>query len=303
MNGTKDLQKPDRTFTLENADAPLPLIIDSAHSGREYPEDFRYACPLPDLAKMEDRYVDDLFSAAPDHGAALLRAHFARSYIDLNRAIDDIDPRLLADPWPHETHGIIRPTARSDSGIGLLCRLTRPGVPVYSRALTSDEIIHRIEHYYKPYHDALERFLDSAHYRFGAVWHISAHSMPAASAVPKRALKLAGREAAPSDFVLGDRDGTTCGREFVHAVRDYLRKQGFRVSINDPYKGVELIRRYAQPTRGRHSLQIEINRALFIDEETGDKNSNYLETKKKINALIDLCANFARHNLQRTAAD
>lgn len=303
MNGSKDLQKPDRTFTLENADAPLPLIIDSAHSGREYPADFRYACPLPDLARMEDRYVDDLFSAAPDHGAALLHARFARSYIDLNRAIDDIDPRLLADPWPHETHGMIRPTARSDSGIGLLCRLTRPGLPVYSRTLASAEIIHRIEHYYKPYHAALENFLDDAHYRFGAVWHISAHSMPAASAVPKRALKLAGREAAPSDFVLGDRDGTTCGREFVHAVRDYLRKQGFRVSINDPYKGVELIRRYAQPTRGRHSLQIEINRALFMDEETGDKNPFYLKTKEKIGELIDHCASFAKHDLQRTAAD
>lgn len=303
MNGMKDLQKPDRTFTLENADAPLPLIIDSAHSGREYPEDFRYACPLPDLARMEDRYVDDLFSAAPDHGAALLHAHFARSYIDLNRAIDDIDPRLLADPWPNETRGMIRPTARSDSGIGLLCRLTRPGLPVYNRTLASAEIIHRIDHYYKPYHAALESFLDDAHYRFGAVWHISAHSMPAASAVPKRALKLAGREAAPSDFVLGDRDGTTCGREFVHAVRDYLRKQGFRVSINDPYKGVELIRRYAQPTRGRHSLQIEINRALFMDEETGERKPFYLKTKEKIGDLIDHCASFAKYDLQRTAAD
>lgn len=303
MNGTKDLQKPDRTFTLENADAPLPLIVDSAHSGREYPEDFRYACPLPDLAKMEDRYVDDLFSAAPDHGAALLRAHFARSYIDLNRAIDDIDPRLLADPWPHETHGIIRPTARSDYGIGLICRLTRPGLPVYNRTLASAEIVHRIEHYYKPYHAALESFLDSAHYRFGAVWHISAHSMPAASAIPKRALKLAGREAAPSDFVLGDRDGTTCGREFVHAVRDYLRKQGFRVSINDPYKGVELIRRYAQPTRGRHSLQIEINRALFIDEETGEKSHKYSNLKDNLKNFIKYCADYCNDKLSSIAAD
>lgn len=298
-----DLQKPDRTFTLENADAPLPLIVDSAHSGRKYPADFRYACPLPDLAKMEDRYVDDLFSAAPDHGASLLHAHFARSYIDLNRAIDDIDPRLLGDSWPHETHGVIRPTARSDSGIGLICRLTRPGLPVYNRTLASAEIVHRIEHYYKPYHAALESFLDSAHYRFGAVWHISAHSMPSASAIPKRALKLAGREAAPSDFVLGDRDGTTAGRDFVHAIRDYLKKQGFRVSINDPYKGVELIRRYAQPTRGRHSLQIEINRALFMDEETGEKNPFYRKTKEKIGDLIGHCAGYAKHNLQRTAAD
>lgn len=298
-----DLQKPDRTFTLENADAPLPLIIDSAHSGREYPADFRYACPLPDLAKMEDRYVDDLFSAAPDHGAALLHARYARSYIDLNRAIDDIDPRLLGDSWPHETRGIIRPTARSDSGIGLICRLTRPGLPVYSRTLSSAEIIHRIEHYYRPYHAALESFIDSAHYRFGAVWHINAHSMPAASAVPKKALKLAGREAAPSDFVLGDRDGTTCDREFVHAVRDYLRKQGFKVTINDPYKGVELIRRYARPTRGCHSLQIEINRSLFMDEETGEKGKNYERTKHGIAGLIAYCATFAKQNLQRAAAD
>ncbi len=297
------LTKPDRTYILENADAKLPLIFESSHSGRKYPADFRYACPHADLAKMEDRYVEDLFSAAPECNAALLYALYARSYIDLNRASDDIDLKLLGDVWPQEEYGPVRPTSRSDAGIGLISRLIKPGLPIYSRSLNTAEIRHRIEHYYKPYHATLENFIESAHYRFGTVWHISAHSMPSASATPKKALKIAGSHTAPCDFVLGDRDGTTSGRDFTHTIRDYLKKQGFTISLNDPYKGVELVRRYSQPTRGRHSLQIEINRALFMDEECGEKTKNYTPLKQKVTDLIAFCADYARNNLISLAAD
>ncbi|MCB9976507.1 MAG: N-formylglutamate amidohydrolase [Rhodospirillales bacterium] len=298
-----DLKKPDTSYILENAEAPLPLIFESSHSGRLYPDDFRYACPFRDLERMEDRYVEDLFSAAPDHGAALLRALYARSYIDLNRAPDDIDPKLIGDVWPQEKYGPMRPSSRSDAGIGLISRLIRPGLPIYSRTLSSAEIHHRIEHFYKPYHAALENFIESAHYRFGTVWHVSCHSMPSASAVPKHAPKLVGHLAQPSDFVLGDRDGSTCSREFVHTIRDNLKNRGFRVTINDPYKGVELVRRYSQPTRGRHSLQIEINRALYMDEETGEKLKQYNEIKTKITELINLCSEYCSNNLTSLAAD
>jgi N-formylglutamate deformylase len=297
------LTKPDRTYILENADAPLPLIFDSSHSGRLYPDDFRHACPHADLTKMEDRYVEDLFSAAPDHGAALLHALYARSYIDLNRAPDDIDLKLLGDVWPQETYGPVRPTSRSDAGIGLVSRLIRPGLPIYSRTLNAAEILHRIAHYYRPYHAALENFIEAAHYRFGAVWHISAHSMPSASATPKKALKVAGSNPVACEFVLGDRDGTTSGRDFTHAIRDYLKKQGFTVSLNDPYKGVELVRRYSQPTRGRHSLQIEINRSLFMDEETGEKSKYYRSIKDKVTDFIAFCSSFSKENLTSLAAD
>lgn len=298
-----NLAKPDKTYILENADAPLPLIFDSSHSGRLYPVDFRHACPRPELMKMEDRYVEDLFSAAPECGAALLHALYARSYIDLNRAADDIDLKLLGDVWPQENCGPVRPTSRSDAGIGLVSRLIRPGLPIYDRTLSSAEILHRITHYYTPYHAALENFIESAHYRFGTVWHISAHSMPSASATPKKALRAAGTHPAPCDFVLGDRDGTTCGRDFVHAVRDYLKKQGFSVSLNDPYKGVELVRRYSQPTRGRHSLQIEINRALFMDEESGEMSRDYKSFKDKTTSLVAFCKDYCRSNLTSLAAD
>ncbi|MCB1592049.1 MAG: N-formylglutamate amidohydrolase [Alphaproteobacteria bacterium] len=298
-----NLQKPEQTFILENADAPVPLIFESSHSGLLYPDDFRYACPFPELERMEDRYVEDLFSAAPDHGAALLHALYARSYIDLNRAADDIDPNLLEGEWPHETHGPARPTARSDAGIGLISRLIKPGLPVYTRSLNADEILHRIMHYYRPYHTALESLIETAHYRFGAVWHISCHSMPASSATPRRAPKLVGNRILPSDFVLGNRDGTTCGPEFVHAAQSFLKQQGFRVTINDPYKGVELIQRYSQPTRGRHSLQIEINRSLFMDEASGEKTEKYLNIKGKIADFIEFLSVYCRNNLTSVAAD
>lgn len=287
-------------FTIIKPSAPLPLVFDSPHSGTRYPADFRYACAFPDLEKAEDKYVDDLFSVAPKTGATFLCAHFPRSYIDVNRAEDDIDPGLLSRDWPF---GGIRPTSRSDAGIGLIRRLVKPGTPVYARALEPEEILRRIEGYYRPYHAALKTTLDNLHYDFGQVWHINCHSMPASSAYPKQALGLAGQRPVTADFVLGDRDGTTCDYAFIDLVRNYLKSRGYKVAINDPFKGVELVGRYAAPARGRHSLQIEINKSLYMDEETGRKNTDYQTMKSDIDGLISTCAGFVKGNLRSLAAD
>lgn len=287
-----------RLYTPKN---PLPLVFDSPHSGRDYPEDFGFSCPFDILEKAEDNYVDDLFAPVPAHGGTLLCALFPRTYIDVNRAVDDIDPDLLApgfeDEWPHP----FNPTQRAHAGIGLIRRVVRPGVPVYNRKLNAKEISHRIENYYKPYHAELSKLIESYHYDFGQVWHINCHSMPQGGGVSK-ILSHAALNAMP-DFVLGDRDGTSCELAFTHALRDCLKGLGYRVAINNPYRGVELVRRYSGPATGRHSIQIEINKGLYWDEDNNRKSRNYSALKEDIESLIKYCAAYVSAGLASMAAD
>lgn len=285
-----------KPFLIHTSKNSLPLIFDSPHSGTAYPDDFHFSCDFSELEKAEDKYVDQLFAAAPDYGAALLCATFPRSYIDVNRCATDIDPELLHEPWPHSE---IAPSARSDAGIGLIRRLVRPGVPVYDRVLSAREIQNRIENFYTPYHTALEKLIDESHYNFGQVWHVNCHSMPASSARPKNS----GRLNHPSDIVLGDRDGTTCDLDFTHALRDVLKKMGYVVTINDPFKGVELVRRYSNPARGFHSIQIEVNKSLFMNEDTNQKNKNFTRVKDDMEKLMSFCAEYVDSNLLNLAAD
>ncbi len=287
-------------FHSENA---LPVIFDSPHSGHSYPDDFKYACDINTLRKIEDAYVDDLFAEAPNHNAVLLNALFPRSYIDVNRAIDDIDHTLVEGDWPHDTHGYTKPTNRSDSGIGLIARLIKPGIPIYNRPLCANEIMNRVKTYYEPYHETLCTVLDDAYYRYGQFWHINCHSMPSAAAYPKHHIVMIGSTPKPSDIVLGDLDGSTATREFMHVLRDFWKNKGYRVTINDPFKGVELISRYAQPTRGKNSVQIEINRTLYMNEETGEKNKNYEVIKGHCTEMIKTCTAFASNHLTDMAAD
>ena len=281
-------------YTLIRPRHGLPLVFDSPHSGTAYPADFDYACPFDILEKAEDKYVDELFCAAPDKGAAFLYAEFPRSYIDVNRCARDIDTDLLEDIWPEE----INPTPRSHAGIGLIRRLVKPGVPLYNRNLKVNEIKHRIENYYVPYHEALGQTIEDLHYNHGQVWHINCHSMPSQETGSLRA--------SPSksvDFVLGDRDGTSCDLHFTHAVRDFLKGLGYRVTINDPYKGVELVRRYSNPATGRHSLQIEISRSLYMNEQTYKKSIQFNKLKNNIDRLIEFCADYVQAQALPMAAD
>lgn len=274
----------------------LPLVFDSPHSGADYPADFQYACDFSQLQRAEDKYVDELFDGALARGASFLRARFPRSYIDVNRAETDIDTELLSESWPED----IEPTTRAHAGIGLVRRLVRPGLPVYDRALTNDEVRGRIEHYYRPYHAALEKLIADTHYRFGMVYHINCHSMPA----PAIAHNFGFLHAfAPPDFVLGDRDGTSCDPAFTRAVRDYLKSQGYRVAINDPYKGVELVSRYSNPATNRHSLQIEVGRWLYMDEESCKKSRGFARTKSAVHGLTGFIADYVQAQTLPMAAD
>lgn len=281
-------------YTLKRPETPSPLVFDSPHSGIIYPQDFDFACPFDVLEKAEDKFVDELFESAPDHGAALLCADFPRSYIDVNRCERDIDVDLLEEIWPEET----APTMRSHAGIGLIRRLVRPGVALYGRHLKVAEIRHRIDNYYRPYHETLHGLIEDAHYHHGQVWHINCHSMPTQESQCFRAnpLKCA-------DFVLGDRDGTSCATHFTRAVRDFLVGLGYNVAVNDPYKGVELVQRYSNPATGRHSLQIEVARSLYLDEETYKKSGNFAKMQNDITKLIRFCADYVSVQSLPMAAD
>ena len=258
----------------------VPLVFDSPHSGSHYPEDFRFACSLETLRRAEDSYVDELYGAAPAYGATLIGALFPRSYLDPNRAVDDIDEALIDGEWPTP----LKPSQNTRAGLGLVRRVARPSTPIYEAKLTIDEILTRIERCHTPYHRVLDEACTRAHAKFGAVWHINCHSMPS-----KRSARDIGR---PADFVLGDRDGTTCDREFTDFVAAVLRRRGYDVRINEIYKGVEIVKRQGRPAVQRHSLQIEVDRALYMDQKSLQKNSNFAQLQADITHLIEKLRDF-----------
>jgi len=277
----------------------LPLVFDSPHSGTFYPEDFEYACDINELRKLEDAHIDDLFSTAPQYNAALLCATFARSYIDPNRGIDDIDEQMLKSPWPEYHFGALAPTERSEQGIGLIARDVRKEMPIYKRKLSIDEVSHRISNYYVPYHKTLEKILNKAHKRHGQVWHINLHSMPSSLAYPKRKNEPYRKHATPcaSDIVLGDLDGYCCEPSFVQVIQNFWEELGYNVSINDPFKGAEIIANYGHPEEGRNSLQMEINRSLYMNEATGKPTGAYQRFKEHCTQMIAFCAHYCEKQL------
>lgn len=264
---------------------PLPVVLDSPHSGKHYPDDHGAAVPASVMQGGEDVYVDELFGEAPRHGAVLLHALFARTYIDPNRDEADIDTSLLADEWT----GPINATFKQELGKSLIWRLTANSRPIYDRKLPASEIKARIERYWRPYHDALDEALDSLHGHYGAVWHINCHSMHS----------IAGRNQVDygqrrPDFTISDRLGKTCEPEFMTVVVDCLRGKGYDVRVNDPYQGAEIVRRYGRPHEARHSLQIEINRALYVVERSQRKHSGFEKLRADLGDLVAAVCDFAR---------
>lgn len=271
----------------------VPLVLDSPHSGTLYPEDYGHAAPLAALRRSEDTHVDALFGDAPRHGATRLDALFPRSYIDVNRALDDLDPELLDAPWPTA----LAPGAKTTLGIGLVSRLCGAMVPIYDRRLGVDEVRGRIERCWIPYHRELDRLIDATHRRHGIVFHVNCHSMPP---VGGEGMSLdAGRPRA--DFVLGDRDGTTCGEAFVAEAERHLAGLGYDVRRNDPFKGVEIVRRHGRPGAGRHSLQVEVNRRLYLNEDTREPNAGFAGVRAGLDGLVAALAAFAQAQAPITA--
>ncbi|MGE8320285.1 MAG: N-formylglutamate amidohydrolase [Comamonas sp.] len=282
--------RPDEPVVvhLPTAEA-LPLVCDSPHSGTAYPEDFGHAVPLRLLRRGEDTHVAALWDRWPAFGATLVEATFPRTYIDPNRSEADLDPAQIDGEWPVP----LAPSAKTQQGLGLIWqRISQAGVatPLYERQRTVAEIERRIAGYWRPYHAALAQAIDASVQRFGRVWHLNLHSMP------NDVYQRLGRTDAPplADFVLGDRDGTTCAPEFIHLIGDTLQGFGYSVAYNEPYKGVELIGRIGQPQLGRHSLQIEIRRPVYMDEDTREPNAGFEPLRQHLRQLMQVVAEHVR---------
>ena len=269
--------------------AALPLVCDSPHSGVHYPADFAAAVPLQRLRGGEDTHIDSLWSAIPKAGGTLIGATFPRVYIDPNRMLEDLDPELLASPWPTP----LSPGEKTRLGYGLVWRNIDAATPIYDRKLTVAEVQNRIDRYYRPYHTALSAAVESAYARFGAVWHLNLHSMPNNA---YERLKIQSPHPL-ADFVLGDRDGTTCEPGIVDLVERELKGMGYTVARNDPYKGVQLIAQIGRPAERRNSLQIEIRRPLYMDEVTKVPNAGFESLQRDLGILAQKVASYIRSQI------
>ena len=260
----------------------LPLVLDSPHSGNRFPPDFGAVVSELELREAEDCFVDELWGAAAALGAPLLAAQFPRTYVDPNRHAGDIDTDLIDGAW----QGEIVASGKARIGKSLIWRTLEDGRPIYARKLRPDEVRLRIERFHAPYHEALRALLDAAHQRFGAVWHINCHSMRAVAG--RQSDDGEGRPRA--DIVLGDRDSTSCDPGFTEFVRATLAGMGYQVKVNDPYKGVELVRAYSNPRGGRHSLQIELNKRLYMDEATLEKTPGFRDLQSNLGKFLERLA-------------
>lgn len=258
----------------------LPILFDSPHSGRHYPSDWETNLSLAELRRGEDALVDELIGAAPDLGIALLAAQYPRCYIDVNREIDDIDPELLADPWPGPDP--LRPTEKSGKGLGLIRRYVVPGKVIVEKPLSIAEVRSRIDRIYVPYHRELMAQSETLLVRFGFVWHIDWHSMKSRG----NAMTPDGEGALRPDMVVGDLDGTSADPRLVELVVAHLRGLGYRVTVNDPYKGATIVRKYGQPSRGSSVIQIEMNRALYLDEAAVEPTPGFTKLKASLESLM-----------------
>lgn len=259
--------------------ARVPLVLDSPHSGAVHPPDFECLLADEDLRDAQDMHIDALYLPAADMGIPLLAAQFPRTYIDTNRHEGDVDLTLLDGPWP----GIYQPSGKASLGKAVIWRTLDDGRPLYDKPLSVSSMQWRIAQYHRPYHAALKGLLDATHQQFGCVYHINCHSMNPVSGL----MGEGGAGTARADVVLGDRDGTTCSGEFTAFVQQALSKQGYDVAINQPFKGVELVRAYADPSRGRHSLQLEINKRIYMDMASGLPSAHFPVLQQKLMQLLD----------------
>ena len=261
MTGETRIEASDGHEILWPDEQAAPLVLASPHSGAEYPPDFVAGSPLGplELRRSEDSFVDELFLGAQALGVPLLRARFPRAYVDPNREPFELDPEMFEDRLPPYANVN---SARVAAGLGTIARVVSSGKEIYPGKLRLADALRRIETCHRPYHAALRGLIESTSERFGYCVLIDCHSMPSVGAPMD---PDAGRGRA--DFILGDGFGTTCHGAIAAAVQEALEGHGYRVTRNKPFAGGYTTRHYGRPADGVHALQIETNRALYMEEE------------------------------------
>jgi len=262
----------------------LPFIFNSPHSGRRYPKSFLAASKLDPLTlrRSEDCYVDELFDFVDELGAPMLLAHFPRAYLDVNREPYELDPVLFGDRLPHYAN---TQSVRVVGGLGTIARIVSESEEIYREPLSIAAALERINRIYTPYHATLNGLLLEAKTRFGYAVLIDCHSMPSTPMADSNGMR--------PDFVLGDRYGTSCHPELIQRAAHQLRGLGYVVSLNKPYAGGYITEHYGQPHEGRHVLQVEINRALYMDELSFRKRPSFERLRADLRQVVETLMGFS----------
>ena len=254
-----------------------PFVFCSPHSGRIYPKAFLASSRLDAqaLRKSEDCFVDELFAGVAHFGAPLIAARFPRAYIDVNREPYELNPELFSEPLPPFAN---TQSVRVVGGLGTIARIVADSEEIYREPLTVAAALERIDRLYKPFHASLSRLLEDARRRFGVAILIDCHSMPSSSAGQLNAVR--------PDFVLGDRFGVSCDGKLTRFLKERLTASGFGVQINRPYAGGFITEHYGRPARGFHALQIEVNRALYMNEAAFEKSKAFDGLRLELSAIM-----------------
>lgn len=259
-----------------------PIVFASPHSGRDYTKQFlrQSALALPLLRSSEDAFVDRLFAQTPQMGATQVIARFPRAFVDVNRAPEELDPAMFDGGLPP---GHMAKSPRVAAGLGAVPRLVAEGTEIYDTQLPAGEAQLRIDRYHTPYHAALRQQLETLRARFGLCVLIDCHSMPSRISRGQRSAKM--------DVVLGDRFGAACAPWIIDQAQHILTDMGLAVVRNTPYAGGYCTDHYGQPSEHMHAIQIEINRALYLDEKTIEPNANF-------DNIRQMLARFAAHMVE-----
>jgi N-formylglutamate amidohydrolase len=273
-----------------------PVVFNSPHSGSVYPRAFLTSARLDHatLRRSEDSFVDELIAGVVTRGYPMMRAHFPRCYVDVNREPYELDPRMFDGRLPSFAN---TRSMRVAGGLGTVARVVGDAQEIYDQRISVDDALRRIESLYKPYHRALRKLVTRVQSDFGAVVLIDCHSMPSATG---------SRDDRPrSDVVIGDRYGTSCVGAVAETAEQVLRALGYSVSRNKPYAGGFITEHYGNPSAGLHALQIELNRALYMDERSHERISRFRRIATDIEALADKLAAIPLEELRpyRAAAE
>jgi N-formylglutamate amidohydrolase len=281
---------------LEPQDWRAPVVFNSPHSGRVYPPAFltQSQLPLPLLRRSEDSFVDELMAGVVGRGHPLMRAHFPRCYVDVNREPYELDPRMFDGRLPSFAN---TRSMRVAGGLGTVARVVGDAQEIYQERLPVTEALRRIEVLYKPYHRTLRRLLTRVHRSFGAAVLVDCHSMPSSAG---------SREERPrAEIVVGDRYGTSCNPLVTDVLERAFRALGYTVGRNKPYAGGFITEHYGNPSAGLHAVQIEINRALYMNEARYAPNDNFDQLAYDLMGVADTLADIPLEELRpyRAAAE
>lgn len=280
MAVTRDEQSPPFEI-FEPAVWRAPLIFNSPHSGTDYPHEFLMASriDMATLRKSEDAFMDELIEGLGSNGFAVARVHFPRSYVDVNREPYELDPRMFNGRLPSFAN---TRSMRVAGGLGTIPRVVGDGQEIYSDRLPVNDALQRIESLYKPYHRALRQLLGKVHQQFGSVMLIDCHSMPSAG--------IGRDELRRPDVVIGDRYGTSCAPLLADVIEDAFHRLGYSVRRNKPYAGGFITEHYGNPANSVHVIQIELNRAIYMNERTRERGENFQQVMRDLAVVAEACA-------------